>query len=145
MTAISWEDMLFYARHQSLRLGRVLHLPHEEQWEKAARGPDARTFPWGHVFDATCCNISGSHKEGPRPMPVASFPADESPYGVRGLGGNTSDRCLNEPGHPHEVRKITRGGNWARSAPMARATYRSGGVGKEVHVAIGFRLACAVI
>jgi serine/threonine-protein kinase len=142
-TGISWEDMTVYARWASLRLGLLLHLPVERQWEKAARGPDGRFHPWGNHWDATLGNISQSHRDGGRPVGVSGFPTDESPYGIRGLAGNVSDRCLNEPEDPHG-RRITRGGNWMRSPVMARAAYRSAGAPKEVHAGIGFRLAGVV-
>ncbi|MCC6741470.1 MAG: protein kinase [Planctomycetia bacterium] len=140
---VSWEDGAAYAKWASLRAGRVFHMPTEKQWEKTARGPDGRIYPWGPHWDATFCSSNQSHKTGGRPHAVSAFPTDESPWGVRGLGGNASARCLNEPNDNVPGRRITRGGSWARSGMLARAMYRSGGVTREVNGAIGIRMASA--
>ncbi len=140
VSGVSWEDGVAYSKWASLRTGRVFHLPTEKQWEKAARGLDGRVYPWGSTWNATHCSSNQSLKTGGRPVPVGDYPTDESPYGVRGIGGNSSDRCLNEPNDSVAGRRITRGGSWARSGMLARAMYRSGGVTREVNMAIGLRL-----
>ncbi|MCE9582219.1 MAG: formylglycine-generating enzyme family protein, partial [Planctomycetes bacterium] len=81
----------------------------------------------------------------PRPTPVDSFPFDESPYGVRGLGGNASDRCLNDPGMDRWPEwRVIKGGSWQKFPLFARSTYRVGSPAETTNLGNGHRLACAV-
>jgi serine/threonine protein kinase len=58
-------------------------LPSAQQWEKAARGPDGRLFPWGEGLDASRVNINS---DGPRP--VTDFPNGASKFGALNMVGN---------------------------------------------------------
>jgi len=142
---ISWADAAAYARWRSLRDGFLFVLPHEEQWEKAARGTDARPYPWGTEAYDRICNVNSSHDSGPRPVVVDSFPWDESPYGVRGLAGNARDWCLNDPGlAAYSGWRVTRGGSWQNPSPAARGAYRAGAALGTVQPFTTVRLAVAV-
>jgi len=61
-------------------------LPTEQEWEKAARGVSGQIYPWGNEAD-----FSRAHLTGDGPISVASYAADVSPYGVRGMAGNVSE------------------------------------------------------
>jgi serine/threonine-protein kinase len=91
---VDWGSARAYCEWLGGRTGRPWRLPTEYEWEKAARGVDGRRYPWGDAFDSSWCHMLTSGEEVTRPAPVASYPVDESPYGVRGLGGNLSDWCL---------------------------------------------------
>lgn len=91
---VSWHAARAYARWYSEVTGFDWRLPSEYEWEKAARGVDARTFPWGNHFDPTRCCMRDSTPGVPEPAPPGEFGADESPYGVRDLAGNIGEWCL---------------------------------------------------
>ncbi len=138
---ISWEDLAAYASWRTKESGRLFMLPHEVQWEKAARGVDSRIYPWGDHMDGTFCNNSTSHAGGIRPSPVGSFPVDESPFGARGMAGNAREGCLNPPGDENASFRVCRGGCWPGAPLLSRASSRTAFPSDSVSHYYGGRLA----
>ncbi|MCP5024823.1 MAG: formylglycine-generating enzyme family protein, partial [Actinomycetia bacterium] len=91
---VDWYCATAYAAWHAARTGQPWRLPWDFEWEKAARGVDGRIFPWGDGIDPTYACFRDSHPGRPLPQLVDSFPLDVSPCGVRGLGGNVRDWCV---------------------------------------------------
>jgi formylglycine-generating enzyme required for sulfatase activity len=140
---VSWEDLVAYGAWRSREASSLFSLPPEVLWEKAARGTDGRLHPGGHTdeMDPSYSNTSGSHEDQPRPSTVRDFPADESPYGIKGMGGNSRDLCLNDPGEQYAGWRLSRGGNWHTSGLYNRSASRTGDMTTVVFYTNGGRLA----
>lgn len=133
---VSHRDAEAYAAWLSKETGDVWRLPVWREWEKAARGPAGTIFPWGDRWDPSRLN---SHDAGPfDTLPVGSFPAGDSPFGMSDAAGNVFEWMANDLGNG---RYEVRGGSWDDSGcGVCRPAARHGRPADLKHIIIGFRL-----
>ncbi len=153
---VNWSNCLAYTAWAAERMGNPWRLPTGLEWEKAARGVDGRPYPWGDQYDPSFCCVRETGGELSLPSVVDSFPVDCSPYGVRGMSGNSTDYCLDKflptplldrqrvvvpPPDLAAVHVTGRGGNYYAHPARAAVTYRARFMQQLRDTVLGFRLA----
>jgi serine/threonine protein kinase/formylglycine-generating enzyme required for sulfatase activity len=143
VAAISFEDAVAYASWLD-RTHRVpgARLCDEYEWERAARGADARTFPGGAQLAPDDANIDVTYGRQPfafGPDEVGSHPASRSPIGADDMAGNVWEwtRSVEVPDAP-----VFRGGGWYNAELSSRSVNREHGEPTQRNVLIGVRI-CA--
>jgi formylglycine-generating enzyme required for sulfatase activity len=138
VVGVDWEN----ARNYCQFVGK--ELPSEAQWEKAARGPDGRIYPWGNEEGCEYANYGRgesnecSETSQGKAMNVGSFPKGVSPYGAHDMAGNVWEwvndyfaetyyqysELKNPTGPALGISHCIRGGSWDDGPPEIRSARR---------------------
>lgn len=158
---VSWHDAMIYCRWLSEVTGKVITLPSEAQWEKAACGgfspvtdeegrENARAYPWGEEWDETKCN-NGELKIGST-TPVGIFLEGASPCGCLDMAGNVWEWTTSiykaypyrvDDGREDVIRnaaRMLRGGSWHHNRHYARCASRVVDLPEDRYGSYGFRV-----
>ncbi|MDB4906151.1 MAG: hypothetical protein JWO05_935 [Gemmatimonadetes bacterium] len=146
VTRVTWAEADRYCGWKYPRGGR---LPTEEEWEAAARGAEARDYPYGSELDDSRTNTASARRSAP--APVGSFRRGDTPEGLEDMSGNvwewTSTPMHAYPGAPPLADslsryRVIRGGAFDTSDSLA-TTWMRGYLSKSARPAdlpnTGFR------
>jgi formylglycine-generating enzyme required for sulfatase activity len=130
MVNVSWSDIMHYAEWAQATI------PTEAQWEKAARGTEGNTWPWGNTWMPDYCSHAANTAST---QAVNAHPENISVYGACDMVGNVWEWCqaapigeyMHAPSRspqrkaPSASGHVLRGGSWQCAfAAYLRCAYR---------------------
>lgn len=160
-TYVSWFEAQAFCRWLSCKSDANVRLPSEAEWERAARSPDGRIFPWGNKFSVDCCNTKVSGIGHIVPVGIYGSTTSAKGGGPQDMSGNVWEWCMTVAEGPDggaytypyvaddgretpellpACRRVVRGGSYVNPPFLARTAYRgrdrpTGGLGRT-----GFRV-----
>ncbi len=157
VVGVCWHEALAYCAWLSAQSGRHFTLPSEAMWEAAARGREARPYPWGKVEDTDArqprANTDPWHLR--QTSPVGVFVDGATPQKqLYDIAGNvwewTTSLYQPYPIHENDQRdhleengtRVTRGDAWGDDSVWTRASSRDYFHPDARFNYVGFRVVC---
>jgi formylglycine-generating enzyme required for sulfatase activity len=150
IVAVSQHEALAYCEWLGRRIGRRCRLPSEFEWEKAARGEEGRTYPWGearprpeiqwqrrfpvgvetYLFSLVVppqreWARAGWYWRAGAPWPAGASGRNVSPYGCRDMAGNIWEWTTSLYNPNLKDYHVVKGGSWGYSIHHTRLHVRS--------------------
>lgn len=158
VTLVTWDDAQAFCAFRGARL------PTEAEFERAARGPSGRRFPWGQLPNSRLANhgrlgidLSDDVDGFSELAPVGSFNAGRTPDGFLDLAGNAAewvqdryatqypDADQSDPQGPDATQatsaRVVRGGSYESPVAWLRGAARGAYLPTERRPSLGFRCA----
>jgi formylglycine-generating enzyme required for sulfatase activity len=164
---INWYEAVAFCRWLTAQLqavaalaeDRLIRLPTEAEWEKAARGSDGRIYPWGNQAEPERANYGAT--EIGATSAVGCFATGASPFGLADCAGNVWEWCATKgkKKYPYDVKenewagdylkgtsvRVVRGGAFLNHEGHVRAAFRDYIDPDSGLILVGFRVVCAPI
>jgi formylglycine-generating enzyme required for sulfatase activity len=132
MVLVTHEEAAFYCAWRGSRL------PTQDEWERAARGPTGRVYPWGNRYDPFRVNTATTGKHDT--MEVGIMPTGVSAEGFHDMGGHVLEWTETpSPGRPGFV--VVKGNGWNGRGGYGRGAAQRALPVEMRDITLGFRCA----